>query len=72
MNKKEASKKLIYLLEKYHSDEIEKQKLIDIINEVSRPGLPIRGVLEDLRIHKIQEISDVDAQIVDDLLYFYG
>lgn len=72
MNKNEAAAQLVYLLNKYHGDESEKRSLIAIINDPSRPGLPVRGCLEDLRPYMNQGLSDADKLLIDDLLYYFG
>jgi hypothetical protein len=72
MNKMEASEKLIFILEKYHIDENRKQKLISIIKDPRRSGLPIRGCLEDLKNNKKQDFSNEDKLLIDDLLCYYG
>lgn len=72
MRKNDAASRLIYLLNKYHRNESKKNILIAAINDAGRPGLPVRGCLEDLRPYVKQDFSDADKLLIEDLLYYYG
>lgn len=70
----ESSKKdLIQIVDRYLSTSPERDQLIAVIEDSSRPGLPIRGVLESVRNTRDHpEFSTADREIIEELLYLYG
>lgn len=72
MNDEESRKALENIAYKYLQDDPDLPYLIEIINDRSRPGLPIRGVLENIRIRRKIEISEADREIIEELIYLYG
>ncbi|MEZ5504925.1 MAG: hypothetical protein R3F47_08320 [Gammaproteobacteria bacterium] len=72
MNENKARLELIALAKKYLQADPELPKLINVINDKTRPGLPVRGILESMREHRTIDISDKDKDIIDELLYLYG
>ncbi len=69
---REARLELGKLVKKYVSDLSEQDRLISVIEDKNRPGLPVRGVLESIRKFKIQEYSDQEKELIDDLIYMFG
>lgn len=72
MNENQARLELIALAKKYLQADPELPKLINIINDRTRPGLPVRGILESIREHRTIDISDEDKEIIEELIYLYG
>ncbi len=72
MNDDQARRVMIDLVNRYLSSDPEKNDLIDIIKDKSRPGLPIRGVLENMRQYRTTDYSESDKELIEDLLYMYG
>lgn len=72
LNDDEAKVKLKGLIERYISDKSEKERLIQVIEDPSRPGLPVRGVLEIIGKYKKQEYSEMEKEVISDLIYMYG
>ncbi|WP_299599181.1 hypothetical protein [uncultured Microbulbifer sp.] len=62
---------LVGLIVKYLPDGSNENKLIKIINDTSRPRLPVRGVLESMK-GKTTEYSDSDKKLIEELIYLYG
>ena len=72
LDENEAREALIDLAKKYLADDPDLSNLIDIINDRSRPGLPVRGVLESMRSFRKIEYSDADKELIEELIYLYG
>jgi len=72
MNEEEARNILIDLANRYLSCDPELNSLLKVIQDKSRPGLPVRGVLESMKKHQTIEYLDQDKKIIEELLYLYG
>ncbi len=72
MTDDEARQQLEGLARKYLHDDPDLPNLIGIIKNKSRPGLPVRGVLESIRIHKTVEYSGPEKDLIEELIYLYG
>jgi len=72
MNENQARRELVELAKKYLQADPELPSLIKIINDKTRPGLPVRGILESIREHRTIDISDKDKEIIEELIYLYG
>ncbi|BFM48203.1 hypothetical protein [Marinomonas sp. THO17] len=72
MNEEQAQYALIGLVNKYLTSDPEIDNILKIINDKSRPGLPIRGVLEKIKKYRTIEYSELDKDIIEELLYLYG
>ncbi|MCQ3831124.1 hypothetical protein HXX02_16945 [Microbulbifer elongatus] len=71
MTEDQARDALVGLVKKYLPSGAKENKLIKIINDTSRPGLPVRGVLESMK-GKTTEYSDSDKKLIEELIYLYG
>lgn len=72
INESQARHELEKLATKYLKGDPDLPKLIDVINDKTRPGLPVRGVLERIRHHKVGEYVDSEKQLIEELIYLYG
>jgi len=72
MSEAEARQALEGLAKKYLSADPDLDRLIAIIRDKARPGLPVRGVLEEMRKYRDQPYSADDKELIDELLYLYG
>lgn len=72
MEKDDAIKSLTKIIEKYLDKDPKKIRLISIINDLSRPGLPVRAVLQHLRQYKYIDYTESDKKVLDELIYLYG
>jgi hypothetical protein len=72
MTEDQARQAMLNLVDTYLASDPDKNNLIDVINNRSRPGLPIRGVLESMRKYRAIEYSESDKELIEDLLYMYG
>lgn len=72
MTEDQARFALKALVQKYLESTSEREELIRIIEDRSRPGLPVRGVLERLKVKKSSVFSDADKDQIDELIYLYG
>lgn len=72
MNESESRKALENLAKKYLQADPDLQNLINIINDETRPGLPVRGILESIRNYRTVEISEADKDVIEELIYLYG
>ncbi|WP_231757928.1 hypothetical protein [Microbulbifer elongatus] len=71
MTEDQARGELVGLVKKYLLDGPKERKLIKVINDTSRPGLPVRGVLESMK-GKTTEFSGLDKMLIEELTYLYG
>lgn len=60
------------LIASYLGDDPEKDRLMSVVRDTSRPGLPVKGVLEHMRKYRKKEYSEEDKETIDDLIYFFG
>ena len=72
MTDHDARKALKNLVEKFLDSSPDQNTLISIIEVETRPALPVRGVLEEMRKYRSKEYSDDDKKTIDELLYLYG
>jgi len=72
MTESEAREALIKITRKYLKNFPDIERLISIIKDESRPGLPVRGVLEDMKKHRTEDYSNKDREIIEELIYLYG
>ena len=72
MSEDQARCALVDLVNKYLSSDPEINRLLKVINDKSRPGLPVRGVLESMREYRTIEYSELDKEAIEELLYLYG
>lgn len=72
MNQNQSRQALKNLAIKYLQTDPQLIDLINTIDDSSRPGLPIRGVLERIKKFRVIEITDSDQEIIEELLYLYG
>lgn len=72
MTDDQARKMLENLTKKYLPGSPEHDRLIKVINDKSRPGLPVRGILEEIRNYKTGEYTEYEKEMIDDLLYMFG
>lgn len=68
----EARKSLEELIDKYIPHHPEKDRLIGIVRDESRPGLPIRGILEHMKGNRSLDYSPEDIKLIEELIYLYG
>lgn len=68
----EARKELEKLAKKYLQNDPDLQNLVNVINDKSRPGLPVRGVLESIRVQKVGEYTAQEKELIEDLIYLFG
>lgn len=71
MKKSEARDALIYLVEKYILEKDLQDRLIHESSDMTKPMLPVRGVIDEIIKHKHQVISSDDKELIDDLFYFF-
>ena len=73
MDVQTSKKELIRIVNRYLPEASERDRLIAVIEDPSRPGLPIRGVLESIRQSREHpDFSVSDKEIIEELLYLYG
>ena len=72
MNDDQARKELRGLAKRYLYGSPDYDRLIKVINDKSRPGLPIRGILEEIRKYNPGEYTDDEEELINDLLYMFG
>ncbi|QUX96779.1 hypothetical protein C0J08_15855 [Marinomonas sp. CT5] len=74
MSEDQARYALVELVNTYLSSDPEINNLLKKINDNSKLGLPlpIRGVLESMREYRTIEYSELDKEIIEELLYLYG
>ena len=72
MNESEAREALIKLAREYLNNYPDIENLESIIKDESRPGLPVKGVLQNMRKYRTQDYSDKDLEIIEELIYLYG
>lgn len=72
MSENEARSSLEKLVHEYLESAPVKLKLVEIIRDKSRPGLPIRGVLEEMRKYREKDYTVEDKNLIDELIYLYG
>jgi len=72
MSKEQARNILVDLANKYLSCDPELKSLLKIIKDKSRPGLPVRGVLESMKKYRTIEYLEQDKKVIEELLYLYG
>ncbi|MCF7957144.1 MAG: hypothetical protein K9M57_01710 [Phycisphaerae bacterium] len=66
----EVKENLIYLIEKYVNNEINKKELTNIVNTSEWP--PVRHILHKLNSVGSKEVEDVDAELIQQLVYYCG
>lgn len=72
MNHEQARHALKDLALKYLKADPSLTDLINVINDTSRPGLPVRGLLERIRKFREIDITEIDKELIEELLYMYG
>jgi hypothetical protein len=72
MSDEEARKELEKLIVKYLSGSAEFQRLISIVRDRSRPGLPIRAVLEIIGKQGNASFDGGEKTLIEELIYLYG
>lgn len=72
MNENQAREALEKLANKYLQADPELPRLIKIINDKARPGLPIRGILQSIRNTGVTNFPDADMKVIEELIYLYG
>lgn len=70
MNIEEGKRLLIEIVDRHIEDEISRGTFKKIITESG--GVPVRGILEEIRPLNTTEYSEEEKEIIDDLLYFFG
>ncbi|MEJ2755382.1 MAG: hypothetical protein P8104_05995 [Gammaproteobacteria bacterium] len=72
MTADQARAELEKLALKYLKSNSELPGLVKIINDKTRPGLPVRGVLESIRTQNVVDYDDTEKEIIEELIYLYG
>ncbi|SMF14083.1 hypothetical protein SAMN02745866_00905 [Alteromonadaceae bacterium Bs31] len=72
MTDDEAKQELENLAKKYLVGSPDYDRLIDVINDKSRPGLPVRGILEEIGKYESCEFTEDEKNLIEDLLYMFG
>ena len=72
MSQMQARQALKNLATRYLKKDPGLTELINVINDSTRPGLPVRGVLEHIRKFRTVEIAETDKELIEELLYLYG
>jgi len=72
IREEQAREILIDLANRYLSCDPELKSLLEIIEDKSRPGLPVRGMLESMKKYITIEYLEQDKKVIEELLYLYG
>lgn len=72
MDQENARRMLEYLVRKYINDNRKIDELANIIWDKSLPAVPVRGIINDINECAYKEIDIKDANIVKDLIFYFG
>lgn len=63
---------LSYLVRKYVSEESLMRRLLDEIEDVTLPNVPVRGILHEVSTASRGKIDGADGDIIKDLVFNFG
>jgi hypothetical protein len=72
MTEDEARLNLENIVRKYLQKSPKLDEFINIVRDKNRPGLPIRGILEEMRKYRDTDYSKEDQDVIKELMYLYG
>lgn len=72
MTDDEAREKLECLIVKHLKGSPDANRLVKIVRDKSRPGLPVRGVLEIIGEKGGVPFDESEKAVIEELIYFYG
>jgi len=72
ISEEQARNILVDLVNRYLSCDPELKSLLKIIEDKSRPGLPVRGVLESMKKYRTIDYLEQDKKVIEELWYLYG
>ncbi len=72
MTEDEARLNLENIARKYLQNSPKLDEFINIIRDKNRPGLPVRGIMEEMRKYRDIDYSKEDQDVISELMYLYG